>query len=127
VANAGPNSEKWICAGRHALVVAPWIGAGLDRNEAVAAFGVGHRAAAAMEIRVERRVVLVDPVRIAARAIRLPDFHQRIRDRPGVGIEDAAGDDDSLADRIARTLPGQVVVVFLEDTVAEDRARDLGE
>ena len=63
VAKAGPKTEKWMCAGPPGVVVvAPGIGAGADGDEAVAALVVGQGAAAAGEVRVERRVVLVDRV-----------------------------------------------------------------
>ena len=49
------------------VVVAPGILARADGDEAVAALGVGDGAPGAGEVRVERRVVLVGLVRVAAR------------------------------------------------------------
>ena len=58
---ARPNSEKWMCAGRHAFGwFAPRVGAGLDGHEAVGAVIVGQAAAPPGEVRIERRVVRVD-------------------------------------------------------------------
>ena len=65
------------------LVVAPRVGAGLDRDEAVAALVVGEAAAGAGEVRVERRRVLVDLVRVAAGRVRLPDLDERVRGPAG--------------------------------------------
>ena len=60
------------------LVVPPRVGAGLDRDEAVAALVVGEAAAGAGEVRVERRRVLVDLVPVAAGGVRLPDLDERV-------------------------------------------------
>src|ERR1700748_361791 len=46
------------------MVIAPGIFSGPNRHEAVAAFGIGHRVAAAAKVWVERRVVLVALVEI---------------------------------------------------------------
>ena len=72
------------------VVVAPRILAGLDRDEAVAALGVGQRAAAAGEIGIDRRVVVVARVRIAAGGVGLPDLDQRVR-RPACRSRRARG------------------------------------
>src|SRR3546814_12377870 len=69
------------------VVIAPGIGAGLDGDEAVAALVVGDGAAIAGEIRIERRVVLVDGVAVTAGRIGLPQFDQRARHRPDVFVE----------------------------------------
>ena len=65
---------------------------------------VGHDLAGAGEIGVERRVVLVDRVVIAAGGVALPQLDQRPRHRPPVLVEHAARDDDPLAERRARVL-----------------------
>ena len=68
-----------MCGGPPGVVVVlPGIGAGLDRDEAVAAVVVGHDAAAAREVRVERRRVLVDAMAVAAGRVGLPDLDQRV-------------------------------------------------
>ena len=95
-------------------MVAPWVRAGLDRDEAVAALVVGEAAAGAGEVRVERRGVLVDLVPVAAGRVRLPDLDQRVAHRPAVLVEHAAGDDDPLAERLALVLARQVAVELAE-------------
>ena len=66
-------------------------------------------------------------MRIATRGVRLPDFDERIRDRPRVGIEHAPGHDDALADRIAIALLREIEVVRFDHVEPEHRARNLGE
>jgi hypothetical protein len=74
-------------------VVAPGIGARLDAVEAVAAFSVGHATSAAEEIGIERRIVLVHAVDVAAGSVALPDFQQGVGNGAPVLIEHAADDD----------------------------------
>ena len=83
------------------VVIAPRIGAGLDGDEFVIAVLVGHGAAGAGEIRIERRRVLIDDMDVAAGGIGLPDFDQRIRHRARVLVEHMAVHDDALAERLA--------------------------
>ena len=115
-----PNSEKWMCAGRQAL---GWlrhgIRAGLDRDEPYRPSRVGDRAAGAREVRVERRRVLIDRVRVAAGRVRLPDLDERLRHGPAVLVEHAPFDDDPLAQRLAGMLAREVVV-------ARSRSRPYG-
>jgi len=63
-----------MCAGRHVVGVAPRIGTGLDRQKPVLAALVGHGLSDPVEIRVERCVVLVDRVAIAAGGVALPQL-----------------------------------------------------
>ena len=82
-----------------------------DRQKAITSFRIRDRAARhAGEIQVERCGVVVDAVRVAARGVGLPDFHQRLRDRPPILVECAAVQDDPLADRFAGVLARQVGV-----------------
>jgi hypothetical protein len=67
-------------------MVAPGIGAGLDRGEEVAALAIGEAAASSGEVRVERRIVLIFGMGIAAGAVRLPEFDVRVRDGGAVRI-----------------------------------------
>jgi hypothetical protein len=108
-------------------VVAPWVGARLDRDEPVAALAVGQAPAGAVEVGVERGVVVVDAVVVAAGRVGLPDLQERVRDRPPVGIEDPAGEDDPLAERGGAVAAGQVRVRGGDPLGAEQRAGDLGE
>src|SRR3546814_4867877 len=75
------------------VVIAPRIGAGLDGDEAVAALVVGDGAAIAGEIRIERRVMLVDGVAVTAGRIGLPQFDERARHRPTVFVEHTTAQD----------------------------------
>src|SRR5207237_2936805 len=74
------------------VVVLPWVGAGLDRDEAVAALGVREAAAHSREVRVERAGPVVDHVAVAAGRVGLPDLHERVRHRAAVAVEYAAAD-----------------------------------
>ena len=53
--------------------------------------------------------MLVDAVHVAAGRVGLPDLDQRVADRPAVAVDHPARDDDALAERLARVLPGEVV------------------
>ena len=108
------------------VVVLPGICAGLDGDEAIAAFGVGDGVAAAGEVWIERRVVLIDRVGVAACGVGLPDFDERVRQRLSVFIDDAAGDDDALAERLGGMLLGEIEGFYVDEVVAEDRAGDFG-
>src|SRR3546814_5450720 len=81
------------------VMIAPGIGAGLDGDEAIAPRVVGHHPARAGEVRVERRVMLVPRVDVAAAGIGLPDLHQGPRHRAAVFVEHAAAHDNALAKR----------------------------
>src|SRR6202043_3980486 len=82
------------------VMVAPGIGAGLDRLEAIVPLGIAEHPADAAEMRVERRVVLVALVVIAPGRVGLPDLDHRVGDALSVLVEDRAGDDDALAHRL---------------------------
>ena len=69
------------------LVILPRVRAGLHGDEPVPALGVGEGAADAVEVGIERRVVVVARVVIAPRGVRLPDLDQRVADRTGVGVQ----------------------------------------
>ena len=62
---------------------------------------VGHRAAGAGEIRIERRRVLFADMDVTAGGIGLPDFDQRIRHRARVLVEHMAMHHDAFAERLA--------------------------
>src|SRR6266704_571735 len=109
------------------VVVAPGILARPNADEAVAAFGVGHGAPGAGEVRIERCIVLIGAVRVAPGRVRLPDFDQGVRHRLAVLVEHAPAHDNALADRLAPVLAGEIVVGRLDVAVAEDRAGQLGQ
>ena len=62
---------------------------------------------------------------VAAGGVRLPDLDQRVRDRPAVLVDDAADDDDALAERLAGMLAREVAVVLAHALMAVDRAGEL--
>src|SRR5258706_11427373 len=100
-----------MCGTPRVVVVAPWVGTRLDRRKSVMSVFVGKRAATAGEIRVERSVVLIVDVPVAAGGIALPDFNQRMRDRPAVFVEHAPAHDDPFTERRPRMLAREVVLV----------------
>ena len=81
------------------LVVGPRIGAGADGQELVAPLRVGEDAAVAVEVGIERRVVLVGRMVVAAGGIGLPDLDHGVGHRAAGFVGDGAGDDDALAQR----------------------------
>src|SRR5215207_617139 len=107
-------------------MILPGIGAGLDSGEAVAALRVGDDTAGPGKVRVDRRRMLVDDMDVAARGVRLPDFEERVRNRPAVLVEHASGHDDALAERLAGVLAREVGVVLAHALMPIDRAGELG-
>src|SRR3546814_17950658 len=67
---------------------------------------VGDAASAAEEVGIERRVVLVRLVDVAAGGVGLPDLDQRVGLRAPRLVEHAAGDGDALANGLSGGLPG---------------------
>src|SRR6059058_2669411 len=90
------------------VVIAPGIGAGLDRGEPVPALIIGINPALAAEIRIDRGVMLIRRVLIAAGSIGLPDLDDGARDRPAVLVGDPAAYDDALAERRFPVDDGQI-------------------
>src|SRR5271170_7933478 len=101
-------------------MVLPRIGPRLDGDEAVVSLRVRQRASRAGKIRIDRRLMLVNPVAIPPGRIALPEFDQRVGYRTAVVVKHAPGDADSLAQRVARMLACQVVVRFTDVVVSED-------
>src|SRR6516164_3421286 len=81
------------------VMIAPGIGAWLDRGEPIPALVIGVDPAFAAKIRIDGRVVLISRVLVTAGGVSLPDFDNRIRYRPAALIGDAAVHDDALAKR----------------------------
>ena len=83
-------------------------------------------SADAGEMRIERRLVLVLGVSVAAGGIRLPNFDHGVGNRAAVFVEHAAGHDDSLAESVAAVEVRQVVfaVVRSEDPARGARSGD---
>src|SRR4029077_15734419 len=95
--------------------------AGLDRQEAVAALGVGNDLAGAGEIGVERRVVLVDWMVISPGRVALPQLDQRARPRAAVLVEHAPRQDHPLAQWRALVLRRQIDRVGAGPAIREPR------
>jgi hypothetical protein len=107
-------------------VIAPRIRSRLDGKKGVAAVRVRERAPAAGEVGVERGVVVVALVRIAARGVALPQLDQRAAHRPAALVEHAAADRDALANGRTGVLSGEIAVRRPHRLVAEDRAAEIG-
>ena len=108
--------------------VRPRIGSRLDGAEGVRAVLAGDGAAAAAEIRVERRQIAFLLVPVAAAGIGLPDLQQRTGNADAALVEHAAVDDDARPDRRfarRREIVDQVVVELAEHAMAEHRSGDL--
>ena len=69
--------------------------------------------------------MIVDAVGITTRCIRLPDFHQRLRDRTPILVQHAAVKDDALPDRLATALARQVGVRAAKAGVRKNRSGQL--
>jgi hypothetical protein len=107
-------------------MIAPRIGAGLDRREPVPAVVVGIDAALAAKIRIRRRVVLVGGMLIADRCVGLPDLDDSARDGPAVLVGDAAVHDDALAQRRFAVHDRQIGD-WRKQSRVETRTGDLGD
>src|SRR3954452_15179515 len=95
-------------------MVAPGVGPGLDRGEAVAAVVVGHAAPGAREVRVEWGRPVVPLVQVSARGVRLPDLDERVAQWLPIGVEQSTRHRDALAQWLTVVLARQVVVTFLD-------------
>src|SRR6516164_2031033 len=82
-------------------MIEPRIGTRLDREEAIFAVLIGHAAASADEIWIQRRLVLIHLMMIAAGGVRLPDLDQRIWHRPFIFVQHPPDDNQPLANRLA--------------------------
>src|SRR5215467_5970558 len=92
------------------VMITPRVCTRLDRSEGVPAITIGYQTSAAAEVGIERRIMLIGLVRVAACRIRLPDFDERSADRAAVFINHPAGYDDSFAERCAAMLACQIAV-----------------
>src|SRR5206468_1223254 len=100
-------------------VLTPRVGARLHGGEVVVPVAVGQRAADAGEVRVQRGVVLLALVGVAAGRVGLPDLDELTADRTAVAVEQPSGDGDALTDRLAGVLPREVVVDLGDVALAE--------
>ena len=126
--NARPNSEKWMCAGRHALWwLPPWIGAGLDGDEPIAALGVGQAPAEPVKFGSSGAGHWSRSVPVASGGVRLPDLDERVRHGASVAVEHATAHDDALPEGFSLVADRQVVVRRAHPLGAEERTCHLGE
>src|SRR4249920_2017624 len=116
-----------MCGTPCVVMVAPWVGAWANRNEAVTSIAVGQRPSAAAEIRIEGRVPAVTLVRVATGRVGLPDLDERRGHRPAALVQHTPLHDDSLTERFASVLPREVVVEGADRAMSKNRARELGE
>src|SRR5690606_26855723 len=111
------------------VVIAPGIGARLDAHECIPPFGISDTAAAAEEVGIDWRVMLVGLVDVPTGGVGLPHFHESVRHRPPHFVEDTSGDDDSLAQRLTVTpsISRKIAVEWPHAFVTVDWARQLRE
>jgi hypothetical protein len=109
------------------VVIAPGIRARIDRDEAVPPFLVGYGIATPGKVQIQRSVVLVNIMKISARCVGLPDLNQSSALGPVVLVQNSSTHNNSLADRLAGTLAGQVVRPHISYSSRTDRSRSLTE
>ena len=103
-------------------MISPGVRAGTDGREAIAALGVRKRMSKTGEVRVERRVMLIVFVEIAAGRVGLPHFHESVRDGVTVFITHDTADDDAFALRFAGMLAREVASFYVNKFGAKCRA-----
>src|SRR6266404_7368891 len=101
-------------------VVAPGIRARLDRKKLVAAIRVGQCASAAVEIRIERCVVLIHFMQITSGGIRLPYFDQRAAHGLAAFVQQSPTDCNSFSEWCACMLRGQIAIIRTNAILPED-------
>src|SRR5262245_57396281 len=106
-------------------MIAPRICTRLHGDKPVVALLVGDGPSGSGKVRIERSRMLVDIVHITAARIGLPDFHQRIWNRPLVLVEHMTMHNDALAQWFALVLFRKIRIAFLYGVVAIDRAGKL--
>src|SRR5437660_6877817 len=103
-------------------MIAPWVRARFDRDQAITSLAVGEHAAAPREVRIERCVVLVVLVEVAPRRVRLPYLDQRVAHRTCVVIAHGPRHDDPLAEWRAGVLVREIGVGVSDGPMAEHGA-----
>ena len=128
--NAVPKTEKWMWAGRHALL---WLRQGYAPgrmgDEPITSVVVRQRAARPEEVRVQRSIVRVSHVMVAAGCIRLPDLHQSPSEGPAAFVHHASCDNNPLPERLAvpNRASREIALRFRHRVVPEHRSRELGD
>src|SRR4029077_5741079 len=92
-------------------MILPRVGAGVNGDKPVAALAIREHAAAACEIRVERRGMLVHAMTVAPRRLGLPNFDQGSRNRASFLIQHESAHDDSFSLSFPAVLLREVIVV----------------
>src|ERR1700682_1296145 len=105
------------------VVISPRISARPDRNKSEVAVLIRERVTTAFEIGVQRRIVLIHVMPVAARGISLPDFDQRVRSRSSVFIQHPPADDDALAKWFAMVLSSEGTGLHVDWGRIETRPR----
>src|SRR6266852_2662724 len=105
------------------LMIAPGIRTWPYSNEAISPFTIRECVTAPGEIRIQRSVVLVRLMQIASRRIRLPDFDERMRNRPRVLIHHSPAHDNSFAKRFAAVRPRQIASLHIDRLFSKQRPR----
>ena len=106
-------------------VVAPWVGTGADRREAIAPSASVRQRPSPVKLGSSVPGQLSLDVAVAARGVGLPQLDERAGDRSAAGVEQPSGDDDPLADGFAVGTDGQVGVGVDDGALAEDRSAEL--
>ncbi len=78
-------------------MISPGVRSGSNRRKRILAVFVCDRAAGAVKVRVERRVMHIVDVDVAARRVGLPNLDQAVANRAATLIKEAPTDCDSLA------------------------------
>src|SRR5689334_10178338 len=94
-----------------------------DRHEPITPFFVRDGSSCSREVRIERRVMAIDVMRVAARGICLPDLHERARQRAPVLVQHPPLDHDPLTERSGGMLACQVAVDRADGFIGIDRTR----
>src|SRR5437763_8865355 len=115
-----------VCRSPRIVVIPPWIATGFDGHKAVAALLIGQSTTETSEIRIERGIVLILWVKIAARRIGLPELHQSMWDWTRIVVENSAGHNDSFAQRSLRMLARKIRNWRSNVVQREARPRDFG-
>ena len=89
-------------------MISPRICARAHGHKAVPALTICEGVAAASEIRIEWRVVLIVFVQIASSGVGLPNFHEGMGKRAAIFIEYTTTNYYSFADRFAGMLAGEI-------------------
>src|SRR5215471_8343672 len=99
-----------VCRPPRIVMIPPRIRSRLDGRELVPPLRVRDHPSAAIEIRIERRVVLVEFMLVPSRRVGLPYLDQGTANWVAIFVLHAAANDDSLSRRRAAILRRQVAI-----------------